>query len=136
MSVKKLARKMMLILAESTGTFDDHEWNDTLSVLTARFSKSVPPSTLLSREQTIELFQSLSKIVWSLFSKYSTDLESIAYLAAKFWPKWLECVECSNRECHELFRCVQVLNPAAPACSSDRIYQHGRVAFSPEKRFQ
>ncbi|KAK4053463.1 hypothetical protein OIV83_001630 [Microbotryomycetes sp. JL201] len=69
---------------------------DSVNILAARFAATLPTSDKLSPEQLVELFRSLAGLIWSTYGSLSTDLDSLAYMTAKFWPKWLDCVENSN----------------------------------------
>lgn len=47
----------------------------------------------------LELFSSLVSLVYDTFSSLAdNDLEELAHLTLKLWPKWLACVESNNRE--------------------------------------
>ncbi|KAM0788517.1 hypothetical protein ACM66B_001645 [Microbotryomycetes sp. NB124-2] len=69
---------------------------DSVTVLAARFAATASTSEKLTHEQLVELFKALASLIWSTYSSLATDLDSLAYMTAKFWPKWLDCVENSN----------------------------------------
>ncbi|KAK4058499.1 hypothetical protein OIO90_000661 [Microbotryomycetes sp. JL221] len=69
---------------------------DSVEVLASRFASTNPTSESLDTDQLVELFKALAGVIWSTYSSLATDLDSLAYMTAKFWPKWLDCVENSN----------------------------------------
>lgn len=76
---------------------------DTVTLLTSRFAKS--PASLpsasdsLTQPQLVDLFRSLAHVVRTTFGKAVTELDEFAFLCARFWPRWKETRERSNRAC-------------------------------------
>ncbi|KAI5481716.1 Origin recognition complex, subunit 5 [Pseudohyphozyma bogoriensis] len=91
------ARDAMVGLASPTLlTFPPLSSSDATKILTHRFSSSLSStaSSTLDAKSLSTLFSSLADVISSTFSStIGTNLDELAYLCAKFWPKWLSCVE-------------------------------------------
>lgn len=58
----------------------------------------------MSAATILDLFSSLVSLVYDTFSSLAdNELEELAHLTLKFWPKWLGCVESNNRKCEPEF---------------------------------
>ncbi|GAA5948760.1 hypothetical protein JCM21900_005286 [Sporobolomyces salmonicolor] len=98
---RKARETMVGLPSPEVLTFDEISQSDAVTLLTARFLSSPlsqsPPDSTLSREQLVALFRSLVVVVRSTFGKaIGPDLDALAWLCAKFWPRWMEAVEKSN----------------------------------------
>lgn len=71
---------------------------DLADLLSSRFASASPTSRTLDTRQLVDLFRSLVGVTHKSFaSQIEGDIDELAYLVAKFWPKWLSSVENSNR---------------------------------------
>ncbi|GAA5880083.1 hypothetical protein JCM1840_000173 [Sporobolomyces johnsonii] len=98
---RKARETMVGLPSPEVLTFDEISHSDAVTLLTSRFSSSPlsqpPLDSSLSREQLVTLFRSLAIVVRSTFGKaIGPDLDALAWLCAKFWPRWTEAVEKSN----------------------------------------
>ncbi|BGP46493.1 hypothetical protein JCM10450v2_002338 [Rhodotorula kratochvilovae] len=81
-------------------SFDDISSADTVTLLAARFASSAlsQPSAgdTLAHAQLVELFRSLAHVVCTTFGKAVSEVDEVAFLCARFWPRWKEVRERSN----------------------------------------
>ncbi|GAA6055378.1 hypothetical protein JCM3770_001079 [Rhodotorula araucariae] len=81
-------------------SFDDISCTDTVALLTARFASSAlaqpAAGDSLAHAQLVELFRSLAHVVCTTFGKAVGEIDEMAFLCARFWPRWKEVRERSN----------------------------------------
>ncbi|KAK4705046.1 origin recognition complex subunit 5, partial [Phenoliferia sp. Uapishka_3] len=71
---------------------------DYVNLLAARYAAVSPSSPFLPTPALIATFRSLASIVYDSFGTTAkSSLDELAYLCAKFWPKWLRLAEQENR---------------------------------------
>ncbi|KAM0754796.1 hypothetical protein T439DRAFT_321842 [Meredithblackwellia eburnea MCA 4105] len=114
------ARESMVGLASPVlVTFPLLAPNDCLNLLAQRFARQAPNSQVHDRGTLTKLFRSLATVVYDTFgSTAKNNVEELAYLTAKFWPRWLSCTEQGN--------------PPIPPSDTARIAQQLKPYFTRE----